>query len=189
MKKRIFKAQTVLIILIVALLLGALFDLVYRAAETNLIFPKKYSELVSKYSKEFSVPEELIYATIKVESGFKSDAVSSVGAIGLMQMLPETYEWLAEKRGEKYDPALLYDPDTNIRFGTYYLQYLYSRFGSWEKATIAYNWGEGNFSAFLASQKYIEGDYSSIPVAETRAYVEKVNNFKEKYKSLYSERN
>lgn len=185
MRRKIFKTHTVLIILLISLLLGVLFELVYKGAETKLIYPQKYSAIVEKYSKEFSVPKELIYATIKIESNFQSDAVSSQGAIGLMQMIPDTYEWLAQKRGEKYDCALLYDPDTNIRYGTYYLQYLYSRFGSWEKATIAYNWGEGNFSKFLEESGYTEGDYSSIPVEETRRYVEKVNKAKEKYKNLY----
>ena len=186
MKRKVFKVQVVLIILLIALLLGFLLDLVLRGVETALIYPQKYSETVSRYSAQYSVPEELIYATIKTESNFKSDAVSSAGAIGLMQLLPETYEWLASRLGEESDPALLYDPDTNIRFGAYYLQYLYSKFGSWEKAIIAYNWGEGNFANFLEENGYTEGDYSSIPVGETRRYVEKVINTREKYKNLYS---
>ena len=186
MRRKAFKTRTVLIILITAILLGFLLDLVFRGAETTLIYPQKYSETVEKYSSLYSVPRELIYATIKTESNFKSDAVSSAGAIGLMQMLPQTYEWLASRLGENTDPALLYDPDTNIRFGVYYLQYLYSRFGSWEKAVIAYNWGEGNFAEFIKENGYIDGDHSSIPVTETRNYVKRVLDTQKKYRNLYT---
>lgn len=186
MRRLTIKAQTVLIILIVSLLLGFLLDLVFRGVETTLIYPQKYASTVKKYSEKYSVPQELVYAVIKTESNFKSDAVSSAGAIGLMQMLPETYEWLALRLGERAEAALLYDPETNIRFGTYYLQYLYSRFGSWERAIIAYNWGEGNFSEFIAKNGYTEGSFSSIPVTETRNYVKRVLDAKEKYKNLYT---
>ena len=184
MRRKVFKTSVVLIILVISILLGFLFNLIFTAIEKTT-HPKKYSDIVSKYSEEFSVPQELIYATIKVESNFKRDALSQAGAIGLMQMLPSTYEWLAKKLGEKCDAALLYDPDTNIRYGTYYLQYLYAKFGSWERATVAYNWGEGNFSRFLENNGYTDGDYSSIPVKETRSYVEKVNKAKIKYQNLY----
>lgn len=184
MRRKIFKTSSVLIILVISILLGSLFGLIFDAIEKGT-YPTKYSDIVSKYSREHSVPEELVFATIKVESNFDPEAVSHVGAIGLMQMLPSTCEWLAGKLGEEFDPDMLYDPETNIKYGTYYLQYLYSRFGSWEKASIAYNWGEGNFSRFLEEHGYRHGDYSSIPVKETRNYVEKVNKAKIKYQNLY----
>ena len=133
----------------------------------------------------YSVPEELVFAIIKVESNFDPNVVSSKGAIGLMQMLPSTYKWLSTKLKEEYDEAKLYDPETSIKYGTYYLQYLYSRFGSWEKAIIAYNWGEGNFEEFIEDNGYTEGDYNSIPVTETRNYIKKVMRYWEKYNELY----
>ena len=184
MRKKIFKTSVVLIILALSILLGFFVNLLLSAVD-RIAYPKKYMDVVIRYSNEFSVPSELILATIKVESNFKTDALSSAGAVGLMQMLPSTCEWLAKSLGDDYDPSMLYDPETNIRYGTYYLQYLYSRFGSWEKASIAYNWGEGNFSNFLEENGYTEGDYSSIPVRETRNYVEKINKIKIKYQNLY----
>ena len=114
-------------------------------------------------------------------------AQSSAGAVGLMQIMPSTYEWLAQaKFKESADVSLLYNPEVNIRYGTYYLQYLYAKFGTWEKALIAYNWGEGNFMRFMEENGYTEGDYNSIPVAETRNYVKKVLHHWKKYEDLYA---
>lgn len=172
------------IILILTLILGVVANFVIDAIY-RLIYPEEYHSLVKKYAEKYSVPEEIVFAVIKVESNFDPDVVSSAGAVGLMQMLPSTYEWLTSKLGDEYSKDDLYDPETNIKYGTYYLQYLYSRFGSWEKAIIAYNWGEGNFGEFLANEGYTEGDYDSIPVDETRKYVKKVMHHWKKYKELY----
>ena len=81
-----------------------------------------------------------------------------------MQVLPSTYEWLAKINGEIPFTSALYDPDTNIKYGTYYLQYLYSKFGTWEKALVAYNWGEGRLADFIEENGYEEGDYTLIPL-------------------------
>ncbi len=173
-----------IIILIMALILGvvanAVIDAIYR-----WVYPEKYHSLVLKYSEEYSVPNELVFAIIKVESNFDPEVVSSAGAVGLMQMLPSTYKWLTTKLGDTYREEDLFDEEINIRYGIYYLSYLHSRFDSWEKAIIAYNWGEGNFSEFLEEEGYTEGDYDSIPVTETRNYVKKVMHHWEKYKELY----
>lgn len=181
---KIFKARTVLIILLISILLGFICNVLFTCID-RLIYPETYYDSVMKYSEEYSVPAELVFAVIKVESNFKTNAVSSVGAIGLMQIMPSTHKWLASKLGESTLTALLYDADTNIKYGTYYLQYLYTKFGTWEKAIIAYNWGEGNFSEFLEQHGYSEGNYSSIPVRETRNYVKKVMHHWEKYNELY----
>ncbi len=185
--QKIFDTRSVILILIAAILLGFVLNALLTCID-RMIYPEEYHDMVMKYSKEYSVPAELVFAIIKVESNFKSDAKSSAGAIGLMQMLPDTYKWLAEdKLGEAAFTAMLYDPDVNIKYGTYYLQYLYAKFGSWEKVIIAYNWGEGNFADFLETEGYKEGDYSSIPVAETRNYIKKVMHHWEKYDELYDE--
>ena len=182
---KVFNTRIVLILLALSLLLGIVASLLCSCIET-LIYPREYRDFVTKYSEKYGVPEELIFAVIKAESNFKSDAVSRVGAVGLMQVLPATSEWLSEYHFYENNSAIsLYDPETNIRYGVYYLQYLFSRFGTWEKAIIAYNWGEGNFSAFLESNDYVEGKYSSIPVKETRNYVKKVMRYYQTYQTLY----
>lgn len=182
--KRIFNTKAVLILLAAAIVLGIFGDLILSGIE-RLIYPHGYGEAVEKYADKYGVPKELIFAVIKAESNFESSAKSSAGAIGLMQIMPSTHEWLAGKLGEPALTALLYDPDTNIKYGAYYLKYLYSRFGSWEKAIIAYNWGEGNFSNFLEKEGYTEGKYNTIPVRETRNYVKRVLSYWEAYNELY----
>lgn len=184
-KIKIFKTSTVLIILLISIMAGFIFDLIFVGID-RLLYPDGYDELVEKYSSEYSVPKELVFAVIKAESDFESDAKSSKGAIGLMQIMPSTYEWLAGKLGDPPFSQMLYNPETNIKYGTYYLQYLYSKFGSWEKALMAYNWGEGNLAEFLEENDYTEGDFDSIPVKETRNYVQKVLRYMEKYRELYN---
>lgn len=172
------------IILISSMLLGVISNIAIEHIY-KLIYPEKYYDVVSKYSAEYSVPKELVFAVIKVESDFDPYALSSAGAMGLMQMLPSTYEWLTFVLKEKFSEEALYNPEINIKYGTYYLGYLHTRFGSWEKAIIAYNWGEGNFSKFLETNGYTEGDYDSIPVGQTRHYVNKVIHHWQKYEEIY----
>ena len=182
---KVFNPRTIIIIIVIAFLLGIIGSVLVSCIE-RLIYPKNFSEYVIKYSEKYAVPSDLVFAIIKAESNFKSDAVSHVGAIGLMQIMPSTCEWLAKYHlGENGSALSLYDPETNIRYGVYYLQYLFSRFGSWEKAIIAYNWGEGNLSSFLEDNEYVEGKYRTIPVKETRNYVSKVVRFWNKYDELY----
>lgn len=181
---KIFNTRTILLILLLSILSGFLCNVLFICID-RLIYPETYYDSVMKYSEEYAVPAELVFAVIKVESNFKSNAVSSAGAIGLMQILPSTHKYLATRLNEPPLTSLLYSADVNIRYGTYYLQYLYTKFGSWEKAVIAYNWGEGNFSNFLDEQGYTEGDYDSIPVRETRNYVRKVMHHWEKYNEIY----
>ena len=184
MKKSKRDIRVFVLILIMALLIGILANLIIDAIY-RLVYPESYQQIVEKYAKKYSVPKELIFAVIKVESNFNPNDVSSAGAMGLMQIIPSTYEWLTTKLGEEYCEENLYDPEINIKYGAYYLQYLYSRFGSWERAIIAYNWGETNFNEFLTTNGYTEGDYDSIPVTETKNYVKKVMHHWKKYKELY----
>ena len=177
--------KAILILLIAAVLLAFLCDILITCVE-KVIYPKNYYDEVMEYSSKYAVPAELVFAVIKVESDFDKDAKSHAGALGLMQMIPSTYKWLAEDHlGEIAITEMLYEPSTNIKYGTYYLRYLHTRFGSWEKAIIAYNWGETNFASFIEEHGYTEGDYNSIPVRETRNYVKKVMQYWEKYENLY----
>lgn len=182
--KKIFSTRIILLLIVAAFVLSIVASVLISCIE-RLVYPETYKEYVTEYSEKYAVPRELVFAVIKVESNFDKDAVSRVGALGLMQLLPSTYSWLASLVGDLPSEQLLYDPQTNIKYGTYYLQYLYSKFGSWEKAIIAYNWGEGNFSNFLEKNEYTEGEYSSIPVKETRNYVSKVMHHWKKYNELY----
>ena len=181
----------IIIILLIALVVGIASDLVWTALD-KAIYPRTYSELVSKYAAEYNVPEDVIYATIKVESSFDPEAVSSAGARGLMQMLPSTFEWLTadEHLGEHLDAKSLFDPEVSIRYGVYYLKYLYSKFDhKWDVACAAYNGGEGNVTKWLADESYSDGkgNLTAYPdeFDETKNYVKKIKKAREMYRKLY----
>ena len=103
----------------------------------RLRYPRKYSELVEKYSYEYGVPQYIVYSVIKVESDFDRYAVSPKGACGLMQLMPQTYGWLCDLRNS--DTKDIFDPEENVECGVYLLSILYKRYGSWDIALCAYN--------------------------------------------------
>lgn len=184
----------VLIVLIISVLFGFIFDVAMTLVEKYIYQkPDEYVEYVEIYSAEFGVPEDLVWSVIKTESGFDSSAVSSKGAVGLMQLMPSTFEWLTDDILREYlGIGMLYDPETNIKYGTYYLSRLYNRFGDWDTAIAAYNGGEGNVSEWLKDKRYsddgIKLKTDKIPdsYSETKNYVKKVNKALEKYKKLYN---
>lgn len=159
---------------------------------TRFLYPMKYSEYVEKYSNEFDVPESLVYAVIKCESSFDPNAESHAGAKGLMQMLPEAFEWSKSRyKGDSGGDIL--DPETNIKFGTYILRLHYDTFGDWQEAVAAYHAGAGNVKAWLKNPQY-SSDGKTITkfpdsCADTERYVKKVFGTQEKYIELYFSEN
>lgn len=181
------KKTITIISILVASALIALCWIKIDSAISKKNHPLKHVEIIEKYSDAYSVPKELVFAVIKTESKFRSDAVSSAGAVGLMQITPDTFIWLCKKNDDtSNDPALLYSPETNIMYGTYYLDMLYSEFGSWDTALAAYNAGPTKVREWLKNPEYSEnGVLTHVPYKETREYVEKVNKAKNKYTELY----
>ena len=149
--------------------------------------PQQYAEFVSKYSEEYGVPEYIIYAVIKTESDFDSAAMSEDGAIGLMQLMPDTFSWLTEIQDESYETGMLYDPETNIRYGTYYLSYLYGLYARWPTAYAAYNAGPNNVDEWLTDGRYSKDGMSlyNIPFPETEDFVSSVEKSAKLYEELY----
>ena len=178
----------VLIIIAISIALGFAFDFAMTKIEYS-IYPKpeEYSSYVEKYSAEYDVPEEIVWAVIKTESGFDSSAHSHKGAIGLMQMLPDTFKWLTNDiLRDYYESGMLYHPETNIKYGTYYLSRLYKRFGDWDSAIAAYNGGEGNVADWMGEDGKLTLNEIPFEYFETISYVIKVNYRTEKYKKLYT---
>lgn len=179
-------AGLLLTFLVISIIFGFLFDFIVNKAEEGT-YPRRYELIVSEYSEKFGVPETVIYAVIKTESDFDQNAVSSAPAFGLMQLTEETFEWVSGKLKESPSAFDIYEPSTNIRYGVWYLSYLYGKFGSWDVAFAAYNAGPGNVSSWLEDSEYSSDgetlDY--IPFKETRNYVEKVNRAIKKYEELY----
>ena len=189
MKDKTIKTVSFILVICISVVLGIAINEVWSYAERKT-HPLEYSEIVSKYSLEYGVPESVIYATIKTESGFDNEAVSSAGAIGLMQMMPSTFEWLASE--EHLDEPLtiddLKDPEISIKYGTYYLAYLGRKFDHNPRTVAAaYNAGEGRVATWLSSHEYsdMKGNLTDIPYKETRSYVKKINDAIDMYKKLY----
>ena len=177
--------RAVLLPIVGILLLAAAIALIWNAVSLRVekaLHPLLYTEYVESSAAEFDVPPAVVYAVIKVESSFNASARSKAGAVGLMQLLPDTYEWVAWRLGEDSGSGEIDDPAVNIRYGTYYLSWLYGRLGSWDTAYAAYNAGLGRVQEWMASS---EGSLENIPYPETAAYVVKVAEAAETYRRLY----
>lgn len=151
-------------------------------------YPRKYESFVTAASLEFGVPEDIIYAVIKCESDFRPDAVSPVGACGLMQLMPVTYEWLLTyKMKEEYIAENIFDPESNIRTGTCMLKYLYGIFSNWETVFAAYNAGQGTVGGWLADERYSDDGVTlkEIPYGETKQFVNRIKTARGYYIQLY----
>jgi len=143
----------------------------------NRYYPVRHVDTINRYAEIFDLDPVLIFAVIHAESRFNENAVSRVGASGLMQIMEETAYWIAPSAGLNdfhYDQIL--DPEVNIRLGSYYLSMLLGRFGDLKVALAAYNAGSGNVERWLSNPEYsIDGKtLERIPFLETRNYVERV---------------
>ena len=174
-------------IIFAAVLCGiALFSVAFRFIESHLIYKTPYRSIVKSASKDFAVKESIIYAVMKAESGFREGIVSPKGAVGLMQLLPSTAEFIAKKLDEEYVDGSLLDPAVNIKYGTWYLSYLFAKFSP-DAAIAAYNAGEGKVSSWLKNPKYSSNGKTLdvIPYAETAKYVRRVYKNISKYNKYH----
>ncbi|MCR5808488.1 MAG: lytic transglycosylase domain-containing protein [Clostridiales bacterium] len=155
---------------------------------SKAVYPLRYAEELKAAADRYGLDRALVAAVVNTESGFRSDAVSGDGAVGLMQVLPSTAEWIAFARRAEYEEGSLFDPETNLDYGCWLLRYLLDRYGgSVRNALIAYNAGHGRLESWLKEGADENGELINIPYAETRNYVEKVTSAKEKYESIYEE--
>ncbi|MBR4874469.1 MAG: lytic transglycosylase domain-containing protein [Clostridia bacterium] len=166
------------------------FAVVFSAIHiAKAVYPKDYEIYVLKYSKEFNVSEDLIYAIIKTESNFNSGAKSAKDAFGLMQIIEPTGEWIAETLGfDDFYKEMLFDPETNIKMGTYYISYLLKMYENDEKCALcAYNAGYKKVDSWLLNEKYSKDEkkLNVVPYPETEKYVNQVLNNKKIYAYLY----
>lgn len=179
---------TILILIFAAVIVALCSDAVGIYFEKHE-YPTKYDKYVDLYSNEFGVDKNLVYAIIKAESNFKDDAVSSAGAIGLMQIMPATYIYdIKDALGMSGDESNLYDPAINIRSGVYYISRLIEHFNDVRAAIAAYNAGIGNVSKWLEDAKICDDGKlitENVPFYETRVYINRVEYYYEQYTSLY----
>ena len=178
-KKKGFKGAVLLFVLAVFLTL------------TVLLLPKdkktlpgtEYDGIITEYSEKYALERSLVYAVIECESSFNEKAVSPTGASGLMQLMPETFDWILPKKGSKEERDI-FSPRQNIEAGCKYLSYLLKRFSVTETALAAYNAGEGTVSSWLGNPEYSDDRITlkQIPYLETKLYVSKVMRTAEEYK-------
>ncbi len=168
-------------------IIGLLFLSIFIAIFIFLIFltmnyPIKFKNEIKNSASKYSIPAYVVASVINVESSFNENAISNKGAVGLMQILPSTGEWLAKKLNiDNFNSQMLSDPSINIELGSYYLRYLLDKFSSLDTALCAYNAGEGTISNWLNDKNYSQDGkaLSNIPFKETREYLDRVkNNYK-----------
>ena len=187
-KRRSGHALPILIILIVSLAFGGVFELCCLGVE-RLTHPRDYRNIAEQYAMEYGVPEAVLYAMLKTESGFDSAKQGEDGKIGLMQLTPELYLQLAkEAHDQSANAAALYDPDTNLRYGTMYLSKLYTKYGMWSTVYAAWYAGEDTVDAWLQNPDYIDPDFGTlqtVPDKNIAKAVKKAAKAQAVYEKLY----
>ncbi len=164
------------------------------------IYPIHYQKEIRLASSQNTLDPFLVSAIIRVESNFESDKVSSKGAIGLMQLMPDTAEWIANVSGSENITDRMTTPDVNIQVGAWYISSLQKQFeqriakmDSKEDrialVAAAYNAGPGNVNKWLENGTW-DGSFtelSLVPFGETRHYVQRIIYYYKKHERYYSE--
>jgi soluble lytic murein transglycosylase len=143
-------------------------------------YPLEYEHIVSGHARNYDLDPALLAAVIYAESRFDADVQSSAGAVGLMQLLPDTAKGIALRTGgDRFVVSDLRDPEINVRYGSWYLSHLRGRYdGDMRLALAAYHAGPGNVDEWLA-----QGGGIAFP--ETQDYVDEVERVRRVYAKAY----
>lgn len=189
MQLRVSARGKVLLLGLTILCIIAYFGFRSEWFQKTYLYPYPYRSLVCEYAEERKLDASLVAGVILSESKFKLEARSHKGALGLMQLMPDTAKWIAEQiDDDQFSLGDLNDPEINIRFGTWYLASLKKEFHGNEVLILAaYNAGRGNVKEWMRKYRWDMSfkDIDQIPYQETREYVSKVLKSKEKYRRLY----
>jgi soluble lytic murein transglycosylase len=146
----------------------------------RLWYPLSYASIVRGHAANYHLSPALLAAVIEEESKFDANARSSAGAIGLMQLTPQTAEGIAQYTGgSRFVLSDLTNPEINVRYGAWYLRHLLDKYGDERTALAAYNAGQQNVDRWLAADE-------GIQFPETRAYVDRVERLKGIYRRAYA---
>ena len=174
--------------LVVLIALGA-WALIHRGGAPLFDrYPMRYEAEIRQAAAEFSLDPAYVASVALAESSFDAEAVSSVGAIGLMQIMPSTGEWIAGKLDEAFDAQRLYEPSVNLRYGCWYLRFLLNRYdGDMRTASTAYHQGQGRVDEWLQDPEYSEDGktLSVISSSVTDTYVNRIMENYAHYQELY----
>jgi soluble lytic murein transglycosylase len=162
----------------------------FDSAVRNFALPLRHATTIRRQAADKHLAPALVAGVIYAESKFDDeDGTSSAGALGLMQLLPSTARFIAQRTGgTRFTTADLATPDVNIAYGSWYLRYLLDRYGGNKVlALAAYNGGETNVNRWLAAAQARGSSFgiSDIPFSETRAYVAKVLAAEHEYAATY----
>jgi soluble lytic murein transglycosylase len=141
----------------------------------NTRYPIRYADIIEKHAGQLDIP--LLYSVIKTESGFRPLVQSHRGASGLMQLTDATAKWMAGHMGLDFRPEDVWEPETNIKIGSYFLNWLVVHYeGDMTLVLCAYNAGMGNVAQWLADSRYSSDGRTlhTIPFPETEQYVKRV---------------
>ena len=174
--------------LIVLIALGA-WALFGRGRMDLSRYPMTYAPEIRAAAAEFSLDPAYVASVVLAESSFDAEAVSSAGAIGLMQIMPATGEWIAGKlEDEPFDVQRLYQPEVNLRYGCWYLRFLLDRYDEdMYTASTAYHQGQGRVDQWLEDPQYSEDGrtLTAISSAVTDTYVNRIMESYAHYQELY----
>lgn len=178
------------IIALLAIVLVFLSIVAYHGSKSLLktLYPCEYSDIVESNAKDNNLSPWFVYAVIKCESDFVSDAVSHTGAVGLMQIMPDTFTWISGKLGEENNFDKASQPGVNIKYGCYLYGYLMEKYQNEETAVAAYHAGIGSVNKWLKDESYSSDGKTlhTIPFPTTAKYVKKVIETKNIYEKLYT---
>ena len=189
-KKRRRRALPVVIISLVVAVALAVWGFFGYKIVLKYTHPIKYENYVEHYSRDNGLDKYLVYAVIKTESRFDPGAVSNVGARGLMQIMEETFDWIKYRLGDEetvYDD--MFEPEENIRYGAYLIDYLVDYFGDTDAAVAAYHSGIGAVSEWLTDSNCSQDGKTlyNIPSSTAAHYVNKINKALATYTELYGQ--
>lgn len=182
--KKLKKLAIIIFVLFAAVFAVQAVKIFYRGA-----YPVKYLNIIKAEAAKNDLPLELVLAVCYTESGFRPNAVSSVGARGVMQLTEETFNWVKTKLEPDADTVYddMFNPEINIKYGCKLLRLLFDEFGSQNNVLAAYHAGWGSVKKWLASDEHSAGGrLTNIPFKDTKMYVEKVAQVTVLYKKLYS---
>ncbi|USB32363.1 lytic transglycosylase domain-containing protein [Paenibacillus sp. YPG26] len=174
------------------LFLGFTLLVFFNSGWLKLFYPIHYKDEIRAYAQENQIDPFMIAAIIRVETNYKANQESHKGALGVMQIMPDTAQWVIDKANfeDVSLDSLKKEPDKNIQIGSWYLKSLYEQFDGNQIAVIAaYNAGPTKVRSWLKSGKW-DGHLDTskdIPFGETRHYVQRVTHYYEQYVSIYKE--
>ena len=144
-------------------------------------YPLRYETIVRAHARNYDLSPTLLAAVIYAESKFEADARSDAGAVGLMQLLPETARGIALRTGGNgFVDSDLLNPEINVRYGSWYLRHLLDRYHDVRTALAAYHAGQGNVDEWLSQG-------GGIRFPETRHYVDRVLDAEQVYADVYGD--